>query len=232
MTLGFAALLSFSSCEKEGLSEGEVVDGLKTALRVGTDSSATRLNKRDGFFKDAAIKILLPPEASVIYNNLGFLGAGGQLVVDKAVESLNRAAEDAALEAKPIFINAIIGMTISDAFGILNGDDLSATNYLKSKTYADLQTRFEPKIYNSLNKPLLLGESTESIYAGLITAYNTPSLGGLLYPQITDNTLASHATRKALDGLFAKVGEEEQLIRHDPAHRVSEILVKVFGSIK
>ncbi len=230
MTLGLGAILSFSSCEKAGLSEGEVVDGLKTALRVGTDSSTTRLNKQDGYFKDSAIKIFLPSEADVIYDKLTLLGAPGQLALDKAVESLNRAAEDAAVEAKPIFINAIIGMTISDAFGILNGDDLSATNYLKSKTYADLQTKFEPKIFNSLNKPLLLGESTESIYAGLITIYNDASLGGFLFPKITENTLASHATRKALDGLFAKVGEEEQKIRHDPAHRVTEILVTVFGS--
>lgn len=232
-------LLSFtlfsSSCEKTdeilnnvGLSNEEVVTGLKTALNVGTDSSVFRLSKLDGYFLDQAVKILLPAEAQPIYSVLNSI-PGGSFLMNDAILSINRAAEDAAPEAKTIFIDAVTNMTIEDGFNILNGGDTAATVYLQSKTYSPLSVVFKPKIQTSLSKPLILNTSAEEAYAKLLNAYNTASLGGILFPEIKTNTLADHVTKKALDGLFLKVSDEERLIRNNPMHQVNDILKKVFG---
>lgn len=229
------AIISAAACEQvediikdTGLTNEEVIQGLKAALQVGTDTSVSVLSKVDGYYKDELVKIALPAEAENIYNVIGQI-PGGNSLLENAVLAINRAAEDAAPEAKNIFVDAITGITIADGFSILNGGDTAATIYLKEKTYNPLSDAFSPKIRNSLSKPLVLGISAESAYANLIEAYNTASLGGILWPRITTNSLSVHVTQKALDGLFFKVSEEERKIRKDPLHRVTEILQKVFG---
>lgn len=232
--------IAFISCTKEdvdevlnntptGLTNDEVIAGLKQALNVGTDTSVTILNKADGYFKDAAVKILLPPEAQVMYSNLSKV-PGISSLMDQTILAMNRAAEDAASEAKPIFVNAITGMTIADGFTILNGTDSAATTYLKGKTYDSLYQKFQPKIDISLNKPLVAGVSAQSAYSNLIDAYNTASLGGLLFDKVTTNSLSSHVTNKGLNGLFLKVSDQEKKIRKDPIAQVTDLLKKVFGA--
>lgn len=227
------------SCSKEqleditgslpgGLSNEEVIAGLREALNVGTDTSVRVLNKVDGYFRDEAVKILLPPEAVEVYNNITRI-PGGQALLDNTILAMNRAAEDAASEAKPIFINAITGITIGDGFSILNGPDTAATSYLRGKTYDSLYLRFQPKINTSLSKPLVLGLSAESTYATLINAYNNASLNGLLWDKIETNSLSAHVTRKGLDGVFLKVADQEKKIRLDPLAQVTDLLKKVFG---
>ena len=235
MALLAVSLLSFQSCaeaskilEDLGLTNDEVVQGLKEALNVGTDTSITKLSASNGYFKDQVVKILLPKEAEPVYNVLSSI-PGGQILLDNAVLAINRAAEDAAPEAKTIFVSAITGISIADGFTILKGGDTAATVYLSSKTRTPLIDLFRPKIQTSLSKPLLLNTSAEKAYGDLINAYNNASLGGILWPQIKTNSLSAHVTEKALDGLFVKVGDEERKIRRDPMHRVSEILQKVFG---
>lgn len=229
------SFLSIQSCDEAskiledlGLSNDEVVLGLKEALQVGTDTSVSNLSVADGYYKDQFVKILLPKEAEPVYNVLTSI-PGGQILLDNAVLAINRAAEDAAPEAKSIFISAITGISIADGFTLLKGGDTAATVYLSSKTRLPLTDLFKPKIQTSLSKPLLLNTSAEKAYSDLINAYNNASLGGILWPQIKTNSLSQHVTEKALDGLFVKVGDEERKIRRDPLHRVSEILQRVFG---
>ena len=231
----FISTLFISSCEEvtdildaNGLSNEEVVEGLKTALNIGTDTSVTTLSKADGYYKDEIVKILLPEEAAPVYSVLKNL-PGGSLLIEEAVVAINRAAEDAAPQAKDIFVSAITGISITDGFEILNGGDTAATIYLQGKTYLPLTDAFKPKIQSSLAKPLVLNTSAEQAYALVLKTYNDASLGGILWPEIKTNTLADHVTQKALTGLFLKVGEEERKIRRNPLHRVSEILNKVFG---
>ena len=136
-------------------------------------------------------------------------------------------------EAKPIFVGAITSITIEDGFGILKGTDTAATSYLKGKTYDSLQLAFQPKIQTSLEKPLLLNKSSEELYDGLVTSYNAIPRVPFVFeaPKIAeeDKTLSAYTTRRALDGLFLKVGDEEKLIREDPLKRVNDILKRVFG---
>jgi hypothetical protein len=234
--LTLVLIMPFTACEKAtellesvGLSNEEVVQGLKTALTVGSDTSVTTLAKVDGYFKDELVKILLPEEAQPVYAVVNSI-PGGNLLLNNAIESINRAAEDAAPEAKTIFTGAITNITIADGFEILNGGDTAATVYLNSKTYDPLAEAFKPKIDASLSKPILFNTSAEESYTKLLNAYNTASLGGILWPEIKTNSLSEHVTKKALDGLFVKVAVEEKKIRRDPLHQVSDILKKVFGS--
>jgi hypothetical protein len=235
----FIMALAFVSCTKQeidhvlntntGLTNEEVIAGLKQALNVGTDTSVALLNKVDGYFKDEAVKILLPPEAQVMYANLSKVPDITTLM-DQTILAMNRAAEDAATEAKPIFVNAITGITIADGFTILKGTDTAATIYLQGKTYDSLYQKFQPKIDVSLNKPLVAGISAQSAYSNLIDVYNTASLGGLLFDRVTTNSLSSHVTKKGLNGLFLKVADQEKKIRKDPIAQVTDLLRKVFGA--
>jgi Protein of unknown function (DUF4197) len=206
-----------NSAGSGGLTNTEVVQGLKDALRVGTDSATYHLGLLNGFFKDDMIKILMPPEAQKVEKTLRDVGLGS--VVDKAVLSMNRSAEDAAKYAAPIFLNAIKQMTIQDAFGILRGDDRAATNYLKRTTSAQLTAAFTPVISKSL-------EFTDATkyWKDVFTTYNRFSSN----PVNTD--LTAYVCQKALDGLFYHIALEEQQIRKDPAARVTDILKKVFAS--
>lgn len=228
------SLVMFYSCEKENaLTEEEIIEGLKEALKVGTDTASTKLHKQDGYYLDLAVKIWLPPDAHGVleHQNHPLLQAAGiDQKIEQLILSLNRSAEDAAIEAKPIFVNAIVGMTISDAYNILHGTDTAATSYLQLKTRSHLFNVFMPKLQVSLNKPLVAGLSAYEAWDQLKAIYNplcTPLTG---WKPIT-SSLDTFATNKGLDGLFKKIAEEEKQIRKDPMARVNEILQKVFGSL-
>lgn len=199
------------------LSTAEIASGLKEALRIGTQNGTGKLSVADGFFANAAVKILMPEEAKKVESSLRNLGLGS--LVDKAILSMNRAAEDAAKSATPIFVDAIKSMTISDAMGILKGGDYAATNYFKEKTTLPLTNAFRPVIEKALTKV-----DATKYWNDVFSAYNKFAAN----PVNTD--LTAYVTGKALDGIFYEVGQEELKIRKDPAARVTEILKKVFGS--
>ncbi|NQV52585.1 MAG: DUF4197 domain-containing protein [Flavobacteriales bacterium] len=215
---------------KDVLSNDEIIRGLKDALVHGADSAVARLSVKDGFYGDAALKILLPKEAKPIYDRLEKVPIIDGLISD-AVLSINRAAEDAATEAKPIFLNAIKGMTIQEGMSILRGADTSATHYLRQKTYHQLYNAFKPKIQQSLEKKYVGNLSAESSYKKVIDTYNTASVNGMLWDKIKNNSLSEHTTKNALNGLFIKVAKEEKMIRENPIHRVTDILKRVFGYV-
>lgn len=199
------------------LTTDQIVAGLKEALTIGTQNSSNKLSAIDGYFANAAIKILLPPEAQKVESTLRSLGLGS--TVDKAVLSLNRAAEEAAKSATPIFVNAIKQMTITDALGILKGGNNAATNYFKGKTTAALTDAFKPTINSALSKV-----SATKYWADMFTVYNK-------FAKTPVNTdLSAYVTGKAIDGIFFQVAQEEQQIRTNPTARVTDILKKVFGS--
>ncbi|HEX3009807.1 MAG TPA: DUF4197 domain-containing protein, partial [Bacteroidales bacterium] len=222
--------------------DGEIAEGLKTALEVGTDSSVFKTSAANGFYKDAAIKILLPEEAQVILDNVSKIG--GQAVIDDLILKINRSAEDAAKSAGPIFKESIKNLTITDALAILNGknpasskksasfDSTAATGYLKSTTLDQLTASFSVPINASLDKEIVGGVSTNEAWKQITTAYNAYALiWGK--PQV-NTSLGNHVTQKALIGLFSKVEEQEIHIRRDPwkwiSSTVGDILTKVFGS--
>lgn len=235
----FSSFVLLSSCTEEdirailnpSLTQEEVIRGLREALTVGTDTSVSRLNKLDGYFADQAVKILLPPEAQVIQEFVGRL-PGGQSAIDNVVLRINRAAEQAAAKAAPIFVNAITGITIQDGFAILRGSDTAATHYLRGATFDSLSSRFSIPVSQALNTSIVGGISAESAYSSLVQVFNELPRIPIVFeaPQITNTSLSAHTTRRALDGLFVKVGDEERKIRRDPLHRISELLKKVFGS--
>jgi len=202
---------------KSVLSNDEIISGLREALQVGTEKGANKLSAVDGFFKDAAIKILMPTEAQKAEKTLRNMGLGRQ--VDNAILSMNRAAEDAAKSASPIFINAIKGMSFQDALGILRGGDNAATNYLKDKTTISLTEAFRPVIENSLAK---VGATKH--WNTVFTTYNKLSADKV------NPDLSAYVTEKALAGIFFQVAQEEQKIRKDPMARTSDILKKVFSN--
>lgn len=201
------------------LTEQEIANGLKEALRVGIDNGVNQLGQKDGYFGNFQIKIPLPPEALKVQNILEQVGLGH--LAKQAIESINRAAEDAAYKAKPIFRDAITSMTIYDAKDILFGEKHAATNYLKGRTYSQLKNAFMPDIRNSLQKV-----NATRYWEDMMTAYNSIPL---VDPVDTD--LASYTTGKALDGLFFQVSKEEEKIRENPAARVNDILKRVFGEL-
>lgn len=199
-----------------GLSSDEIVSGLKEALTVGTANGASKLSAVDGFFKDAALKILMPAEAQKVEQKLRALGFGKQ--VDNAILSMNRAAEDATKSAAPIFINAIKGITIQDGLSILQGGDFAATNFLKEKTLLQLTEAFRPVIESSLQKV-----NATKYWNTLFTTYNTFS------KEKVKTDLSAYVTEKATAGIFYQVGLEEQKIRKDPVARTTDLLKKVFA---
>ncbi len=199
------------------LSEDEVGRGLKEALNQGVTKGVAQLNKKDGYFKDAQIKIPMPKEAEGVEDKLRSLGQGKK--VDEAIESMNRAAEDAAEGAKDIFVAAIKGMTLTDAMSILKGDDNAATKYLNKATRSELNKKFQPVIKVSLDK---VGATKH--WKTVFGSYNK-----LPFVKKVNPDLEKYVTEKALDGLFIQVAKEELKIRKDPLARGSDLLKKVFG---
>jgi hypothetical protein len=201
------------------LSTDEIAAGLKEALSIGAQNGANKLSAVDGFFANAAIKVLMPPEAQKVEKTLRSVGMGK--LVDDAILSMNRAAESASKSAAPIFVNAVKSMSIQDAVGILRGSDTAATGYLRGKTTASLTTAFRPVIDTALAN---VGATKH--WKTLVDAYNKlPTTFNKINPD-----LAGYVTEKSLGGMFFQVAQEEQKIRKDPAARVTDILKKVFGS--
>jgi hypothetical protein len=200
-----------------GLTTQEIVSGLKEALTIGTQNGTNKLSAVNGFFADAAVKILMPPQAQKVEKTLRSVGLGK--VVDQAIESMNHAAEDAAAKATPIFVSAIKQMTITDALGILRGGDTAATNYFRRKTTDPLMGAFRPVVDKALEKV-----NATKYWSDVFAVYNKFSTT----PVNTD--LGAYVTQRAIDGIFYEVGQEEKKIRQDPAARVTDILKKVFGS--
>lgn len=200
----------------EELTTEQVAAGLKEALVKGIGSGADQASKVNGFLGNPAIKIPFPPEVQQVEEKLRQLGLGSQ--VDQFIETLNRGAEEAAKEAKPIFVSAIKSMTIQDAWTILKGDSDEATLYLKKTTSDQLRAKFAPVIEKALNKT-----SATKYYGDLMNTYNKiPFLADV------NSDLKSYATDRALDGLFLLIAQEEAKIRKDPLARTTDLLKRVF----
>ena len=215
------------------LTTSEIVAGLKEALVVGTSKSVDILGVTDGYYKDELVKILLPPEADVIVNNISKI-PGGEKLIEDVLLSINRAAEDAVSEAKPIFVNSIKSMSISDAIGILKGQDNAATQYLHNTTYNQLFELYRPKIKTSVDKKLVGNVSPGQSWNLLTSKWNDIAnsiVGQVAGFKPVDIQLDEYLTSKALDGLFLKIEQEEKQIRENPAARVTAILKRVFGSV-
>lgn len=200
-----------------GFSNADAVSALKQALEIGTRNASGTLNQVNGYFGNQLIKILMPPEARQIESTLRRLGMGDQ--VDKAILSMNRAAEDAAVKAVPIFVNAITSMSIQDGIGIVRGGQGAATNFLKNATTQALTNAFRPEIQNSLNKV-----GATRYWADIVNIYNKVPMVQKMNPD-----LASYVTERALNGLFITIADEENKIRTNPGARVTDLLKKVFG---
>jgi hypothetical protein len=200
------------------LTTAEVAQGLKDALIKGISTGADLVSQADGYFKNPEIKIPFPPEVKKVEDRLRQIGLGSE--VDKFVMTLNRGAEDAAKEAKPIFIEAIKSMTIDDAWAILRGEDDAATQYLKRTTSGLLKEKFKPVIQNSLNKV-----NATRYYSDIVTRYNQIPLVQKVNPDLDD-----YATDKAIEGLFVMIAKEEKNIRENPVARTTAILKRVFGA--
>jgi hypothetical protein len=225
--LSLSLTVGLSSCDvlsqlptvTGGLSEAEAAQGIKAALDQGLGKSVLQLNSVDGFFKDAVYKILLPPDAQRLVNTFRTLGMGS--LVDKAVLSINRGAEDAVGYAKPIFIDAIKNMTLQDAIGLVRNGDTSATHFFRVKTTAKLMAAFQPVIQASLNKV-----DATKYYGDLVSKYNNfPTTAKKINPD-----LANYVTDRATSALFDLIAKEEVNIRTNLAARTSDILKKVFGT--
>lgn len=200
------------------LSQAEISSGLKQALELGTNLSADRLSAKDGYFGNIAIKILFPQEAQKAERTLRSLGLNQ--MADNVILSINRAAEDAAQEAKPIFVSAIKQMSIADATQILLGkDNDAATQYFKRVTSEQLREKFKPIIQTSLDK---VGATRH--WSDAISRYNKIPLVSPINPD-----LEAYVTQKAIDGLFVEIAQEELKIRQNISSRNTDLLQKVFG---
>jgi len=203
---------------KGGLTEKDAVDGIKEALIIGTGESVVMVSKPDGFFLNPEIKIPFPENARTIESKLRAVGLGSK--VDEVIITINRAAEDAAKSAQPIFVSAITDMNISDAVQIVRGKNDAATQYLAKTTTPELKVKFNPVIKSSLDKV-----DATRLWAELITAYNQIPFVTKQNPDLT-----SYVTDKAISGLFTMIAKEELKIRQNPANRTTELLKKVFGN--
>lgn len=203
------------------LSNEEVISGLKEALRVSTERSVDKAGATNGFWNNNLIRIPFPPEAIAVKNTLTDLG------INKPVEdferTLNQAAELAAKEAVPVFVDAITSMTIQDGFTLLRGGENAATNYLREKTSATLRAKFTPVVEKATSQVALT-----SYWQPVATAYNTATIftGG----KAVQPDLNAYVTDRAMDGLFILLAQEEKTIRQDPVARTTALLQKVFAA--
>jgi hypothetical protein len=202
--------------DTSSLSTTDVISGLKEALNNGVNTGTAKLSAINGFFANAAVKILMPPDAQKVEKTLRGIGLGKQ--VDDAILSMNRAAEDATKSAAPIFLNAIKQMSIEDAWAILRGGDTAATAYLRKTTTAPLTNAFKPVIESSLEKV-----DATKYWNTVFSSYNKFSLHKI------NPDLSAYVTDKALSGIFYEIAQQEIQIRKDPGARTTDILKKVFG---
>lgn len=208
---------NFLNNSGQPITNNDVVKGLKEALTIGTNNSAANASMLDGYYRNPLIKIPFPPDAKKMETELRKMGRSKD--VDKFVMTVNRAAEEAAKDAAPIFINAITSMDIADGIAILKGADDAATIYLKNKTSADLKAKFKPIIRQAIQKVELT-----KYWNPLAKTYNRIPFVQKINPDIEEYT-----TLKALEGLFKLLVQEELKIRKDPTARITDILKKVFG---
>ena len=203
----------------DGLSDDRSTAGLKEALRLSTGKAVASTGRPDGFLKNAAIKILLPPKLQTAGKTMRMLGMGAQ--VDALEVGMNRAAEQAAPQAKQIFLNALTRMTFSDARGIVTGGDTAATDYFKRQSTEELTTAFTPIVHQAMLK------------VGVVRQYNAlmqnPALSRLSSNE--NFNLDDYVVGKTLDGLFYELGQEEKRIRKDPAAQTTQLLKDVFGRL-
>lgn len=206
-----------ASANLGSLSSLQISSGLKEALSLGVNEGVKKLGVTDGFFRNEAVKILMPEKLRKIDATLRSIGLGS--LADQGVKLLNRAAEDAVTEAAPIFTNAITSMTITDAKNILLGSDNAATSYLQGKTQSQLFTAFQPKVKASLGKV-----GADKVWSNLISKYNT------FTGQSVTTDLNAYVTTETINGVFKMVAEKESGVRNTPAMRTTSILKKVFGA--
>ena len=199
------------------LTSEQVASGLKEALINGISNGSAQASRLDGYFKNPKIKIPFPPDVRKVETKLRQIGLDKE--VDKFVMTLNRGAEEAAKEAKPIFVNAIRSMTIQDAWGILKGEDDAATQYLTKTTSDQLKLRFQPVVERALNKT-----NATRYYSDIVSTYNKIPFVDKVNPDLND-----YATNKAVEGLFYLIAQEEKKIREDPVARTTDLLKRVFA---
>lgn len=202
---------------KGGFTEKDAADAIKEALTNGTENSVKLVSNLNGYFGNPEIKIPFPKEAKEMESKLRSVGLGSK--VDEFIVSMNRAAEDAAKQAAPIFVTAIKNMTITDAVNIVKGSDNSATKYLQTNTSPELNKKFQPRIRTSLNKVY-----ATKYWKDLVDLYNRIPFVTKMNPNLTE-----YVTGKAIDGLFVMVAKEELKIRKDPVAQTTDLLKKVFG---
>lgn len=209
--------VSLGRAQFGSLSDSKIVAGLKEALQIGAGNAVNLTGRLDGFFKNAAIKILLPKQLETVGKGLRAVGQGK--MVDEFVLSMNRAAEKAAPQARKFFVDAIKEMTFDDARKILTGGDTAATEYFKEKTADKIATAFRPIIETAMSD---VGATRQ--YKEL-----TGRVRNLPFVRTESLDIDDYVVNKSLDGLFYMVGEEEKKIRKNPAARVTSILREVFG---
>ncbi|WP_284652304.1 DUF4197 domain-containing protein [Flavobacterium terrisoli] len=195
----------------------DIAGGLKEALNNGISKQVSKLTAMDGFYKNEAVKILMPEELQKVDKALRKIGLSS--LADDGIKMLNRAAEDATKEATPIFIDAVMQMSFTDAKNILMGDERSATTYLQNTTTTPLYAKFNPVIKNSFAKV-----GADKVWSNIITKYNAIPLVKKVNPDLTDYT-----TNKALEGVYKMIAVEEKNIRTDIKSRTSNLLQKVFA---
>ena len=239
------ALLPLSSCDilmqvaneaistETPLTSQQVAQGLKQALQIGAETAVKQLNTTDGYYLNPLLKIALPTETQEILAHAKKI-PGVESLLEQLVLQLNRSAEDAASQAKPILTHAITSMTIADAWGILRGENDAATNYLKSKTFTQLTSLYQPTVNASLNKPLVANISANQSWNEITTKWNVFAksiIGQLAGVKSIDYSLGEYVTQQALNGLFIKVEEKEQEIRTSIQARTTDLLKRVFGQV-
>lgn len=199
------------------LTNQEVIRGLKEALTVGTNNSTAMAATTDGFLKNPQLFIPWPAEALAMKEKL--IQLGFQNKVNEFETSLNRAAEEAAKEAAPIFIDAITTMNVTDGFTILRGNDTAATHYLREKTYTPLKTKFSPKVKAAIDKV-----NVTAYWTPLANLYNAIPAVKKVNPNLNE-----YVTNKAINGLMILIGKEETKIRTNVNARITDLLKKVFA---
>jgi hypothetical protein len=200
-----------------GISEADIGSGLRQALDLGIDKQVRKLTQKDGFFKNDLVKISLPEELQKVDKALRNIGLGN--LADEGLKVLNRAAEDAVSEATPIFIEAVQGITFTDAKNILLGQDDAATQYLTSRTQTALYDKFNPVIENSFSKV-----GADDIWENLISQYNN-----IPFTKDVNTDLTDYATGEALKGVYTMIAVEEKEIRTNLSSRSTDLLRKVFA---
>ncbi|MGB3774804.1 MAG: DUF4197 domain-containing protein [Leeuwenhoekiella sp.] len=223
----FLLTLTFTSCAElqsvvgglpqTGVDNQFIADGLRQALNKGIETQVGKLTQQNGFYNNELAKILLPPELQKVDKTLRSIGLGS--LADEGIKALNAAATDAVGQATPIFVDAVKGITFTDARNILMGGDRSATNYLEQRTREQLYSKFNPTIKSSFEKV-----GAAKIWNNLITRYNEVPLTNNVNPDLTD-----YVTKEALDGVFSMIAVEEKDIRTSTAARTTTVLKRVFA---